>query len=103
MDMSSKPCQRERLRRYLRDKGFGYLQNSVWISPDPLAEERQILGGGKNQCGIAPPAGGAVVRACPRPSDGRGWPTGRVREEVLRKSSRARGTLSASTAAMPGI
>jgi DNA-binding transcriptional regulator PaaX len=26
-------AQRERLRRYLRDKGFGYLQNSVWISP----------------------------------------------------------------------
>ena len=23
------------------------LQNSVWITPDPLAEERQILGGGK--------------------------------------------------------
>ncbi len=38
--------QRERLRRYLRDKGFGYLQNSVWISPDPLEQERQILGGG---------------------------------------------------------
>ena len=31
----------------MRDKGFGYLQNSVWITPDPLAEERQILGGGK--------------------------------------------------------
>jgi len=40
-------AQRERLRRYLRDKGFGYLQNSVWITPDPLEEERQILGGGK--------------------------------------------------------
>ena len=40
-------AQRERLRRYLRDKGFGYLQNSVWISPDPLAQEREILGGGK--------------------------------------------------------
>ncbi len=40
-------AQRERLRRYLRDKGFGYLQNSVWISPDPLEAERQILGGGK--------------------------------------------------------
>ena len=38
---------RARLRRYLRDKGFGYLQNSVWITPDPLEEERQILGGGK--------------------------------------------------------
>ncbi|MCW5552918.1 MAG: hypothetical protein KIS67_12255 [Verrucomicrobiae bacterium] len=40
-------AQRERLRRYLRDKGFGYLQSSVWISPDPLARERKILGGGK--------------------------------------------------------
>jgi DNA-binding transcriptional regulator PaaX len=40
-------ARRERLRRYLRDKGFGYLQNSVWISPDMLNEERQILGGGK--------------------------------------------------------
>jgi phenylacetic acid degradation operon negative regulatory protein len=40
-------AQRERLRRYLRDKGFGYLQNSVWISPDPLEQERQILGSGK--------------------------------------------------------
>jgi phenylacetic acid degradation operon negative regulatory protein len=39
--------QRDRLRRYLRDKGFGYLQNSVWISPDPLEEQRQILSGGK--------------------------------------------------------
>ena len=41
-------AQRERLRRYLRDKGFGYLQQSVWISPDSLVEERQILGGGKS-------------------------------------------------------
>ena len=40
-------AQRERLRRYLRDKGFGYLQNSVWITPDALEEEREILGGGK--------------------------------------------------------
>ena len=40
-------AQRERLRRYLRDKGFGYVQNSVWITPDPLTEERRILGGGK--------------------------------------------------------
>jgi phenylacetic acid degradation operon negative regulatory protein len=38
---------RTRLRRYLRDKSFGYLQNSVWITPDPLEEERRILGGGK--------------------------------------------------------
>jgi phenylacetic acid degradation operon negative regulatory protein len=40
-------AQRERLRRYLRSSGFGYLQNSVWIKPDPLNEERLILGGGK--------------------------------------------------------
>jgi phenylacetic acid degradation operon negative regulatory protein len=40
-------AERERLRRYLRDKGFGYLQNSVWISPDPLVAEREILGSGK--------------------------------------------------------
>jgi phenylacetic acid degradation operon negative regulatory protein len=38
---------RERLRRYLRDKGFGYLQNSVWITPDSLETERQILVVGK--------------------------------------------------------
>jgi phenylacetic acid degradation operon negative regulatory protein len=38
---------RVRLRRYLRDKGFGYLQKSVWITPDSLEEERQILGSGK--------------------------------------------------------
>jgi phenylacetic acid degradation operon negative regulatory protein len=40
-------AQRERLRRYLRYKGFGYLQNSVWITPNLLEEERQILRGGK--------------------------------------------------------
>jgi phenylacetic acid degradation operon negative regulatory protein len=40
-------AQRERLRRYLRAKSFGYLQNSVWITPDPLKEERQIVGGGR--------------------------------------------------------
>jgi phenylacetic acid degradation operon negative regulatory protein len=40
-------AQRERLRRYLREKGFGYLQNSVWITPDPLEEEKGILVGGR--------------------------------------------------------
>src|SRR5205823_12666002 len=40
-------AQRERLRRYLRDKDFGYLQNSVWITADPLEEEVHILGDGK--------------------------------------------------------
>jgi phenylacetic acid degradation operon negative regulatory protein len=38
---------RKQLRRYLRDKGFGCLQNSVWITPDSLEEERRVLGGGK--------------------------------------------------------
>src|SRR5437667_2676521 len=38
---------RKRLRRYLQSKGFGYLQNSVWITPDSLEEERKILVGGK--------------------------------------------------------
>jgi phenylacetic acid degradation operon negative regulatory protein len=36
-----------KLWRYLRDRGFGCLQNSVWITPDSLEEERQILGDGK--------------------------------------------------------
>ncbi len=38
---------RTRLLRYLRDKGFGYLQNSAWITPDSLEDETQILAGGK--------------------------------------------------------
>jgi phenylacetic acid degradation operon negative regulatory protein len=42
-----KDVHRRRLRRYLRDKGFGHLQNSVWISPDPLSDERSVLDGGK--------------------------------------------------------
>ncbi len=40
-------AQRERLRRYLRDHGFGFLQNSVWITPDRLDTEQQILRGGR--------------------------------------------------------
>jgi len=44
---SSQNAQRERLRRYLRERNFGCLQNSVWISPDPLAEQRETLAGGK--------------------------------------------------------
>src|SRR5689334_8879384 len=27
---------RVRLRRYLKDHGFGYLQKSLWVTPDPL-------------------------------------------------------------------
>jgi phenylacetic acid degradation operon negative regulatory protein len=32
----TKTATRTRLRRFLKDHGFGYLQNSVWITPDPL-------------------------------------------------------------------
>ena len=42
-----KNTQRRRLWHYLRDKGFGYLQNSVWVTPHPLEGERQVLRGGK--------------------------------------------------------
>jgi len=38
--------RRIRLRRYLRDRGFGYLQNSAWITPDPLTEQRASLADG---------------------------------------------------------
>jgi DNA-binding transcriptional regulator PaaX len=27
-------------------QGFGYLQNSVWVTPDPVSEERALLAGG---------------------------------------------------------
>jgi phenylacetic acid degradation operon negative regulatory protein len=36
---------RDKLRRYLQRRGFGYLQNSVWITPDPVDEERGLLSG----------------------------------------------------------
>jgi phenylacetic acid degradation operon negative regulatory protein len=36
---------RNRLRESLCARGFGYLQNSVWITPDPLTNERQFLAG----------------------------------------------------------
>ena len=39
--------QRSRLRRYLRDRGFGYLQNSVWITPDPLETEARVFRGAR--------------------------------------------------------
>jgi phenylacetic acid degradation operon negative regulatory protein len=39
-------AHRTRLRRWLRDKGFGCLQGSVWITPNSVEEERQILAGG---------------------------------------------------------
>jgi phenylacetic acid degradation operon negative regulatory protein len=37
---------RNKLRQYLQRHGFGYLQNSVWISPDPVHEQRAILADG---------------------------------------------------------
>jgi phenylacetic acid degradation operon negative regulatory protein len=44
---SEKNTERERLRRYLRDNGFGCLQRSVWISPHPLEEQCRLLGDAK--------------------------------------------------------
>ncbi len=35
---------RKRLRRRLKQSGFGYLQNSVWISPDPVPQDLEMLG-----------------------------------------------------------
>jgi phenylacetic acid degradation operon negative regulatory protein len=32
----TKSALRTRLRRFLKARGFGYLQNSVWVTPDPL-------------------------------------------------------------------
>ncbi len=40
---TSKNAERVRLRRYLRERGFGCLQKSVWITPDPLDDEKSIL------------------------------------------------------------
>jgi phenylacetic acid degradation operon negative regulatory protein len=40
-------AERERLRRHLRRNNFGCLQNSVWVTPDPMDKERQILLGEK--------------------------------------------------------
>ena len=34
---------RQRLLRWLRQNGFGYLQNSVWIHPDPMTELSEAL------------------------------------------------------------
>ena len=38
-------AQRDKLRRYLRARGFGYLQHSVWVSPHPLEMESGALKG----------------------------------------------------------
>jgi phenylacetic acid degradation operon negative regulatory protein len=43
----AKDTVRDNLRRYLRQRGFGHLQNSVWITPDPLTSERAVFSGGK--------------------------------------------------------
>ena len=37
--------QRNRLRRYLRARGFGCLQGSVWVTPHPMELERDALAG----------------------------------------------------------
>src|SRR5436309_4771432 len=42
----TKASDRARLRRSLVERGFGYLQNSVWITPDPLTGEREAMGTG---------------------------------------------------------
>jgi DNA-binding transcriptional regulator PaaX len=34
---------RDKLRRYLRARGFGYLQHSVWVSPDLVEDEQKLL------------------------------------------------------------
>ena len=41
----ARASHRKRLRRYLLDRGLGCLQGSVWVTPDPLAEEKKILVG----------------------------------------------------------
>lgn len=43
--------QRVKLRRYLREQGFGCLQNSVWVTPEPMETERRILEGGRISVG----------------------------------------------------
>ncbi len=44
-------AERIRLYRFLRDKGYGPLQKSVWITPDPLEEEAAIMADGKINVG----------------------------------------------------
>jgi len=39
--------ERTKLRRYLKNHNFGCLQNSVWVSPDPMQSERKILADGE--------------------------------------------------------
>lgn len=42
----SHSANRNKLRRYLQSRGFGYLQNSVWITPDPVNRERALVADG---------------------------------------------------------
>ena len=44
---TTQDSRRRQLRRYLHDKGFGCLQNSVWITPDSMEREKRILVEGK--------------------------------------------------------
>ncbi len=44
---NSQTALRDGLRRSLRKRGFGYLQNSAWITPNPWAKEQKILLGTK--------------------------------------------------------
>ncbi len=49
----TKTSARVSLRRSLRNRRFGYLQNSVWLSPDPLDEiRRQVAGTSTNVEGL---------------------------------------------------
>lgn len=41
--------ERVRLRRTLRGMRFGYLQHSVWVSPDSLGTVRRLIGGSKSE------------------------------------------------------
>ena len=63
--------RRKRLVRYLHARHFGYLQKSLWISPDPLEEEREILTGSE-----ADP--GSLIFFDARPS------TGESDQEIVR-------------------
>ena len=39
----ARSATRNRLRRYLQRRGFGYLQHSAWITPHPVDKERALL------------------------------------------------------------
>ncbi len=43
----AREAYRHRLRRNLADRGFGCLQGSVWVTPDPMEQERQHLAAGE--------------------------------------------------------